>query len=1688
MKKILFIATLLASWLPFSTAHADNVAKIGTTVYETLAAAVSAATAGQTVEITAAGTYTLPSLPQNITIQGAVDGVVFSHTTAGNVASVSNGATFKNLTFNFGNVNYHGFQSASLINMDACTLNGKFFSYGDMNFTNCQFVQNNADYHMWVYGKGTVNYTNCTFTNNATGKFLNLYSESSSNVATVTVTGCKFINNSTSANKAAINVKATCGSTMLDYTVNVEDCEVEGAFPAASTSSSLVVLNSLVQVDDKPASAASENISVEMDNVVVYDNGTSVEVVEINDVAGLKAFRDAVNSRTSYAGKIVRLMADLDLSSEANWQPIGSNTMTSYPGTAFKGTFDGNGHTVSNVTVNTSEPNYATAGFFGSIEEGSIVNLTVKNVNIKSTHYAGGIVAYTSNTPSIINCHVIGGTITTTPELLASGKYDNGDKAGGIMGYCTAGTTIKDCTVEGLTVRAYRDLAGICGRAGGEVSNCTVKDVTVIQDNTNAYEGDKSSTAGTVVGGGSSNAAATNAANTTENVTIQFAGNGVAQIGTTKYETLQAAIDAAETGDVIELLQDIDLTTVTTAPSDKYNVNVNKSVTIDGKGYKITSSTGKRPLVLTGEGNDITLKNLTVVNNGADWCLGITNALTCTLDNTTIDGTRYVGSYNQPLTIGSIDETGRVTLNVTNGSVIKTNDAGSAHYAIIAWHPADITVTNSSLIGWANVYLKPDAEGSTVNISYSTLKSQGVAGATNNFSMFTTECGNNTITLTNNNISLAAAADTYMTLITLNGSDNTVKVLGDGTTFTTNDATLGGISYRKGDFENNTVSFDENTHTTFAEAINVLKEEGISDTEAGGVYTLGYSPEVYYYWFTNGVEKGENCNFADPFVEGWLCDGEFIRVNKDITLTANIACQLTSGSFTLTLGEYSITKGDYAVTLNGGVSVNTDKQTNIFAAAEGYKIVEAAVEGGYTYTAAEITPVAQIGDVKYNTLAEAVAAVPTDGTQTTITMIDNETIVGNSGVTIAANQNVVLDLNGKTVTGNTDSETTYALITNKGTLTIQDNTDTNKDGSGTGRIEVYPTNPWVYSEANPGGYASNLIRNEGTLTVESGYLYNNGTGSATYAIDNYSAGKVTINGGKIDTAKSSAIRMFYNNGGSITVTDGIVGGDNSYMGVQVMSGSNVNVSVTGGTITGTYAFYATNTGGSINISGGTFDGYVGFGSACTNDISITDGRFLEWCGTWGSHAGFISGGVFAQPVDETYCAKGYIPTDNGDGTYGVKLGTYVAQIGDDKKFETLEAAFAAAEDGQTITLLANCAGNGIQVAQGKFTTGLTVDFAGFTYTISGATVGSTGTKTQAFQLLKGNTITFKNGTIVADNVDVKMMIQNYSNLTLESMVLDATKGTNSIGYVVSTNNGSTTISNTTITAKAEGVAFDVCTGWGGYTSNKVEVTGTSKINGDVEVSFYGDGTAPVLTLTSGTLIGDIVMEKGADKATVTQVDTFNAEAPDGYQWKSNGDGTSTLAPNVIVGSTGFATFSSTKALDFTGIENIYAYIAVVEDGKVTYKRIRKVPANTGLLLRNPDKEAADKSAKAYVPTLSGDADSTKGNAFVAVSETITSLASTEGDMINYILNNGSNGVGFYRANNQKVAAGKAYLTLDNSTHVKALVFDEDDATGIAEVESFDEGTQATYNLAGQRVPARSAQKGIYIVNGKKIIK
>ena len=69
-----------------------------------------------------------------------------------------------------------------------------------------------------------------------------------------------------------------------------------------------------------------------------------------------------------------------------------------------------------------------------------------------------------------------------------------------------------------------------------------------------------------------------------------------------------------------------------------------------------------------------------------------------------------------------------------------------------------------------------------------------------------------------------------------------------------------------------------------------------------------------------------------------------------------------------------------------------------------------------------------------------------------------------------------------------------------------------------------------------------------------------------------------------------------------------------------------------------------------------------------------------------------------------------------------------------------------------------------------------LDLNGHTYTVGSPTVGSAGTETNGFQLLKGSTVTIRNGTVKAsDYSELKIMFRNYCDLILEDVTLDASK-------------------------------------------------------------------------------------------------------------------------------------------------------------------------------------------------------------------------------------------------------------------------------------------------------------------------
>lgn len=222
----------------------------------------------------------------------------------------------------------------------------------------------------------------------------------------------------------------------------------------------------------------------------MYEQGGVYHIISPKGLIYLEEKVNLYNNRLS--GKTVVLDNDLDMSG-IEFTPIGK-TVSNYPGYSFAGIFDGQNHTISNLKASSNDPNYAAAGLFGTLL-GTVKNVNLKDIEITSTHYAGGVAGYLgSNTGAkVLNCTVDGGTITSTPELIGE-SYDNGDEVGGIAGYIVYGETIDGCSVSNVTIKGYRDLGGILGCAANNsgvttVTNCKVgENVKLIVDKEHNYK------------------------------------------------------------------------------------------------------------------------------------------------------------------------------------------------------------------------------------------------------------------------------------------------------------------------------------------------------------------------------------------------------------------------------------------------------------------------------------------------------------------------------------------------------------------------------------------------------------------------------------------------------------------------------------------------------------------------------------------------------------------------------------------------------------------------------------------------------------------------------------------------------------------------------------------------------------------------------------------------------------------------------------------------------------------------------------------------------------------------------------------------------------------------------------------------------------------------------------------------
>ena len=774
-------------------------------------------------------------------------------------------------------------------------------------------------------------------------------------------------------------------------------------------------------------------------------------------------------------------------------------------------------------------------------------------------------------------------------------------------------------------------------------------------------------------------------------------GAPVAQIGGTVFTSLQAAIDAAQAGDTVQLIADAVVdATVVVQDKGAITLDLNGKTISNTKeiwneavyNWSLISVRGNSDLTITGNGAVDALANDSYaidLYDAASKCTIESGAFTgnisavyvydgsLTINGGTFDIKQLSGQGDHRFTINCYDSnykngTAQVSINggTFNGFDPANNLAEGTGTAFTA--PGYTSVANADgtygvVAGVAQVGTKVFAslqaaidaaqDGETVTLLTDATEDATIAAGKN----ITLDLGGKTLTNTN-----AGKA----TLTIAKGATATVKngnIVG-GTSYYTIDnygaATLEDVAATAGNTDSSMIRNDGTLTIesgSYSGGLNVVKSEEDSTLNInGGRFELsyavsnGYTGVIFAYGNTT-ITGGEFvCNATGPY-----------RAHPQCVATGMVeghpsSTKITGGTFTNTFtdtvqnifhGVGKATSDNFEVT---GGTFNKKVSDGYFA--DGYTCVKNA-DGTYGIA----TAIAQVGSTRYTSLQAAINAAKKGKT---IQLLNDTT----ENVTIAASKQITLDLNGYTLNGGTG--TAKAAILNEGTVTI---TDTNAGKTGTIKRD---------DQGIEGETSYYVIKNIGTMVIDqanvvnnSGYKKANSSGSMVGSSlicngDDDPQASLTINGGTFNQPNFLVVKNGTN--GTLTVNGGTLTSNHSavqnWNKAQILGGSLTGQIWTDAWVEG--AIGETVIGGDARFTG---EIVVDITGEVPPTLRIEGGSLdvTSWRVTSAAAAAnatvAVSGGTFTAAVLENYCAAGYAPVDNGNGTYGVKLaeGAYLLQ-------------------------------------------------------------------------------------------------------------------------------------------------------------------------------------------------------------------------------------------------------------------------------------------------------------------------------------------------------------------------------------------------------------------------------------------
>ena len=776
-------------------------------------------------------------------------------------------------------------------------------------------------------------------------------------------------------------------------------------------------------------------------------------------------------------------------------------------------------------------------------------------------------------------------------------------------------------------------------------------------------------------------------------------GVPVAKIGGTVYTSLQAAIDAAQDGETVQLLADA-------VVDDTVIVKDKGAITLDLNGKTISNTkeiwndkTGHWSLISVRGNSD-----LTITGNGAidalandSYAIDLYDAASkCTIENGAFTGNiSAVYIMEGALTIngGTFDikqltsgqDGRRFTINCydssyKNGTAQVSINGGTFNGFDPANNLAEGMGTAFTAPGYTSVANADGTYGVVAGVAqvgtkaYTSLQAAIDAAQDGETVTLLTDATEDVTIAAGKNITLDLGVKT---LTNTNAGTATLTIAKGATATVKNGNVIGGTSFYT--IQNNgTATLEDATATAGNNGSSMIDNYGTltitSGTYTGGLDTVKNEPNAKLtisggeFTLTKGTSKGFTgvvFNYGALEISG----GTFVQSDKSAPYgQAQVIHTDKSGS---AAPSTVITGGTFKNLCTSSTTAWTVRATNAAAGATkvsggtfNKKVSDSYCADGLTCaknsdgTYGVVTAIAQVDTTRYTSLQDAINAVKKAGK--TVQLLNDAT----ENITINASKQITLDLNGHTLNGGTG--TAKAAILNKGNVTI---TDTSADKTGTIKRD---------DQGIEGETSYYVIRNLGTMVIDqanvmnnSGYKKANSSGSMVGSSlicngDDDPQASLTINGGTFTQPNFLVVKNGSN--GTLTVNGGTLTSNHSavqnWNKAQILGGSLKGQIWTDAWVEG--AIGETVIGGDAQFSGEIVVDITGSVPPTVKieggSLDITSWKVTSAAAEAGATI-VVSGGTFKSPVPANYCAEGYVPTANVDGTYGVKLaeGAYLLQ-------------------------------------------------------------------------------------------------------------------------------------------------------------------------------------------------------------------------------------------------------------------------------------------------------------------------------------------------------------------------------------------------------------------------------------------